>query len=164
MLTPKTLVPYVVTVNMPTDATTESSWNPFHAIVRRKVLAGFEALNRRDSSVALGVMAPDVRYTFEGANALGGTRVTRAGVAKWFTRLLKLVPPSFRILRLDVIGWPWRTRVYNLFENHGTLGVQTLELRWGRAVRIHTFVDTAALASTLDATGDAEAHAAQIEE
>jgi ketosteroid isomerase-like protein len=44
-------------------------------------------------------------------------------------------------------------------------GVQLIELVWGKAARIHTYVDTAKVARALDALaahGVAEAHAAPI--
>lgn len=95
-------------------------------------------------------MAPDVQYTFEGAHSLGGTRVSRAGVEKWFARLLRLLPGKFTLRSVEVA--PWRSTVYTVFEDvvtpqygepYRNHGVQIVELRWGSAVRIHTYVDTA---------------------
>src|SRR5947199_5879690 len=71
--------------------------NPYHAVVRRKVIHSFRRLNERDPSAALALMADDVRYTFSGDHALGGTRVSRAGVEKWFGRLLRLFRSTFRL-------------------------------------------------------------------
>ena len=63
------------------DATRDGfSFNPYHYIVRQKVLRSFAHLSVGDASEALALMARDVTYTFEGEHALGGTRISRAGV------------------------------------------------------------------------------------
>lgn len=148
--------------------------NPYHAVVKRKVLASFRGLTAHDPGPALALMATDVRYTFEGEHALGGTRVSRAGVQKWFTRLLRLLPGQFAIREVRVTGWPWSTRVVTRFEHHVVPpegpaywgpGVQIVDLRWGKATQIHTYVDTAKLVETLTAmaaAGQAEAMAPPI--
>lgn len=148
--------------------------NPYHAIVRRKIIGSFRRLNERDPSAALALMASDVRYTFSGEHALGGTRVSRAGVEKWFGRLLRLFRSTFSLESVRVVGWPWRTEVFNVFEDrvvpevgeaYVNRGVQVVELRWGKAVRIETWVDTARVVRLLDglaAHGIAEAHAPPI--
>jgi ketosteroid isomerase-like protein len=157
------------------DATEDGfELNPYHAVVRRKVITSFRRLNERDPSAALALMASDVRYTFSGQHALGGTRVTRVGVEKWFGRLLRLFRSTFSLQSVRVVGWPWRTKVFNVFEDsvappfgepYVNRGVQVIELRWGKAVRIETWVDTASVVRVLDALashGLAEAHAAPI--
>ena len=157
------------------DATDDGlQLNPYHAVVRRKVIDSFRRLNERDPSAALALMADDVRYTFSGDHALGGTRVSRAGVEKWFGRLLRLFRSTFRLQSVRVVGWPWNTEVFNVFEDrvvpavgepYVNRGVQVVRLRWGRAVRIETWVDTARVVRLLDALaahGVEEAHAAPI--
>lgn len=159
------------------DATQDGfSLNPYRFIVRQKVLRSFAHLSIGDASQALALMARDVTYTFEGDHALGGTRVSRAGVEKWFARLLKLLPGRFQIRKVDVIGMPWRTRVYTVFEDTVTpafgapytnQGVQVVELEWGVAKRIHTYVNTDKVRRALDVLaehGVDEAHAAPITE
>jgi ketosteroid isomerase-like protein len=148
----------------------------YATILRRKVRSSFDALNRRDPSVALSLMAPAVHYRFEGIHALGGERVTRAGVAKWFDRLFRLFESAFTIVSIDVVGWPWRSIVYTTFEDRVTPrvgapyvnhGVQVAEVRWGRAVKIRTYLDTGrieAVLSDLARTGVDEAAAPPIEE
>jgi ketosteroid isomerase-like protein len=132
---------------------------PYHAIVRSRVRAAFDALNRRDPGPALEIMADDVRYTFAGDHALGGTRVTKDAVARWMQRLFRLFHNRFRIVAIDVVGAPWSTTVFTRFEDsvepavgapYVNGGVQVIELRWGKAVRIHTHVDTALLVRALD--------------
>jgi len=151
-----------------------TSLNPYHAVVRGKVLAAFRGLSVHDAAPALALMAEDVRYTFEGQHALGGTRVSRRGVERWFGRLFQLLPGPFVIDGVSVDGWPWATRVVTRFrhyvappggEPYWGAGVQLVDLAWGEARYIHTYVDTARLVDTLDALaaqGETEAHADPI--
>lgn len=134
------------------------SLDVYRNIVRGKVIDSFAHLSQGDASRALGLMATDVEYTFEGSHALGGTRVSRAGVEKWFARLLRLLPGKFTLRSVEVVGAPWRSTVYTVFEDvvtpqygepYRNHGVQIVELRWGTAVRIHTYVDTAKVAHAL---------------
>jgi ketosteroid isomerase-like protein len=157
------------------DQTSDVTCNPYHAVVRSKILAAFRGLTRHDPVPALAVMAEDVTYTFDGDHALGGTRVSRRGVARWFERLFRLLPGPFVVRSVEVTGWPWSTAVVTRLEHEITLpdgatywapAIQTLELRWGSAVRIRTRVlDEAKLVGTLEAmaaSGNPEAKAAQI--
>lgn len=159
----------------PVDQTADAaSIDPFRAVVRSKVLHSFARLSEGDPSAALALMRDDVEYTFEGEHALGGTRVSRAGVERWFGRLLRLLPGRFTLRSVEVAGWPWRATVYTVFEDevhpafgapYRNHGVQIVELHWGRAVRIHTYVDTAkvrAALAVLSAEGVAEAAAPPI--
>ncbi|MBS2017401.1 MAG: nuclear transport factor 2 family protein [Deltaproteobacteria bacterium] len=162
-------------MTLPLDGPREAfSLDPFRLVVRARVRRSFARLSEGDPSAALALMRDDVRYTFEGAHALGGTRVSRAGVERWFGRLLRLLPGRFTIRRVDVVGWPWRATVYVVFEDevrpaygapYRNHGVQVVELAWGKAARIHTYVDTAKVSRALDvlaASGVEEAHAAPI--
>jgi ketosteroid isomerase-like protein len=163
------------TSDEPVDSTDDGfSLGPFRAVVRGKVLSSFERLSEGDASRALGLMAPDVTYTFEGSHALGGTRTSRAAVERWFARLLRLLPGKFTIRSVEVVGWPWRATVYTVFEDvvhpafgepYRNHGVQVTDLEWGTAVRIHTYVDTAKVERalrTLAEHGVAEAEAPPI--
>jgi ketosteroid isomerase-like protein len=159
----------------PLDATHDGvSLDPFRLVVRHRILRTFERLSAGDPAYALDQMADDVEYTFEGDHALGGTRVSRAGVARWFDRLLRLLPGQFTIRSVQVVGWPWRALVYTVFEDvvrpavgapYRNHGVQIVELHWGTAVRIHTYVDTAKIERALRelaAAGISEAAAPPI--
>ncbi len=161
----------------PVDSTDDGfSLSPYDAVVRGKVLRSFEHLNRGDASVALGLMDDKVRYRFEGEHALGGERISRKGMELWFSRLFRLLRSRFVLRSIKVTGWPWATTVYTVFDDHVTPmvgtpyvnhGVQIADLRWGKAVRIRTFIDTALMQRALDemaAAGIAEAHAAPIVE
>ncbi len=134
------------------------SLDPFRAIVQGKVLHSFERLSEGDPSAALALMHRDVTYTFEGRHALGGTRVSRQGVERWFGRLLRLLPGRFTLRSIEVVGWPWRSTVYTVFEDevrpaagapYRNHGVQVVHLAWAQAVRIHTYVDTALVEAAL---------------
>lgn len=165
--------PMIPTSNV--DATHDGlTLNPYHAVVRGKVLDAFRGLTAHDPEPALALMADDVRYTFEGEHALGGTRVTKTGVRKWFDRLLRLSPGAFVIRSVEVSGWPWSTRVVTTFEHYVAPpgeepywgpGVQIADLEWGAARKIRTYVDTGRLQhalGALHASGIEEAHAAPI--
>ncbi len=140
------------TVTTPVDATDDGlSTDVFRNVVRGKVIHAFEALNRQDAGPVLALMADDVRYTFAGDHALGGTRVSKQGVSTWFDRLFSLLPSQFTIRSVEVVGWPWRSTAYVVFEDsvspkvgqsYRNQGVQVVEMVWGKAVSIHTFVDT----------------------
>jgi ketosteroid isomerase-like protein len=161
----------------PVDATDDGfSVNPWRAVVRGKVIDGFRRLSEGDPSAVLAVMADDVEYTFEGRHALGGTRVSKRGVERWFGRLLRLIPGRFTLRSVEVVGGPAVCTVFTVFEDqvkpligaaYRNHGVQVAELRWGRAVRVHTYVDTAlveAALATMVAAGVEEAGAPPITE
>lgn len=165
------------TVTAAVDSTRDGfSLNVYRNIVRGKVIDSFARLNEGDATRALGLMSDDVHYTFEGAHALGGTRVSKQGVEKWFARLFRLIPGRFTLRSVEVVGGPWRSTVYTVFEDvvtpawgeaYRNHGVQVVELEWGTAVRIHTYVDTAKVEralAVLAAHGVSEAAAAPIVE
>lgn len=162
-------------MTLPLDGPRDAfSIDPFRLVVRARVRRSFARLSEGDPSAALALMSENVRYTFEGDHALGGTRTSRAGVERWFGRLLRLLPGRFTIRSVDVVGWPWRATVYVVFEDevrppvgerYRNHGVQIVELVWGKAARIHTYVDTAKVSRALDvlaAAGIEEAHSAPI--
>lgn len=137
----------------PVDQTSDGlTLDPFAAIVRSKVLHSFARLSEGDPSAALALMDERVHYTFEGDHALGGTRTDREAVARWFERLLRLLPGRFAIKRIAISGWAARATVTVVFEDtvrpafgepYTNHGVQVTELRWGKATRIQTYVNTA---------------------
>lgn len=132
----------------------------WHALVRRQMTLVYEALSRGDARPALARMAQDVEYAFPGDHALGGTRTSRAGVARWFARFFRLVPGPFVIEDMQVSGPPWATRVVTIFEHEVSIpgegtyrgpAIQIAEFRWFRAVRLRTSVDAARLTRMLAA-------------
>lgn len=155
------------------------SMNPFVWVVRQRVRHSFAALSRQDPSAALALMGDDVQYSFDtptARHALAGTRHTKAAVEQWFARLLRLLPGQFNIQSVEVSGWPWLAQVKVRFEDRVTpqfgppytnQGQQDVELRWGRAVHIHTQVETVKIQAALDHLvrhGVTEAAAPPIEE
>jgi ketosteroid isomerase-like protein len=155
---------------------TDGSWtlNPYRAAVKRKVLAAFSALNRRDYEVTLSLMADDVHYCFEGQHALGGERFSKAAVRFWFERLWRLLRSDFHVYDVAVSGMPWNTTVVMRFADHVqpafgpayvNHGVQVSRLRWGTVVDVYTAVDVQKLTTVLaamSAAGIAEAAAPPI--
>jgi ketosteroid isomerase-like protein len=155
---------------------TDGSWtlNPYRAAVKRKVLAAFSALNRRDYEVTLSLMADDVHYCFEGQHALGGERFSKAAVRLWFERLWRLLHSDFHVYDVAVSGMPWNTTVVVRFADHVrpafgpayvNHGVQVSRLRWGTVVDVYTAVDVKKLTTVLavmSQAGVAEAAAPPI--
>lgn len=148
----------------------------YHTIVKRKVRASFEKhLAAGDYEAVLKDFAPDVRYTFAGDNALGGTRHSRDGVRRWFQRLFVVFPKlRFEIGSLLVKGWPWNTTIVLEWTDRAepsggsayvNEGVHVMRMRWGRVIAIHAYLDTEKMSRTcarLAEHGLAEAGAEQI--
>ena len=147
----------------------------YHHVVKTKVRRSFDGLNRRDTSVLLGGLHPQVRYRFVGDHALGGERTSVDGVGRWFERVFRLFPDlQFDVLDVVVDGWPHRTRVMTRVAISSSVNgdpysnemMQAVELRWGRITSIETLEDTLKLRRALDglaAAGVAEADATPIE-
>lgn len=164
-----------VTGALEVDATSDGgSLNVYRNIVRSRVIQAFSRMSEGDSSAALALMDDHVHYWFSGQHALGGERTSKAAIAKWFERLFRLFESRFVVRSVEVAGWPWSSTVVTVFEDHvrprgGTAYVnpcvQVTRLRWGKAVAIRTYVDTARIEhalSELFANGVAEAHAPPI--
>lgn len=148
----------------------------YHAIVRRRILHVFDAVNHGDARPVLNQFARRFEHTFLGDDhALGGTRRTLAATQKWYDRLYRLLPDiCFDLKEISVSGGPWNTIVVVAWEetNSGTDGVRTynrgyhvVQLSWARATRLVICPDTAGLKTTLDRlalAGNTEAHAAPI--
>lgn len=147
----------------------------YHAIVRQRVRALFEAVNRGDAEPVLAAFAPTFEHAFLGDSALGGARRTPATTRAWYDRLYRLLPDiHFDVRSIAVTGWPWNTVVVIDWDetNSGTDGVRTdnrgihvLNLRWGRATRLVICPDTAGLVATLERlarAGNSEALAAPL--
>ena len=124
----------------------------YHSIVRRRVRAVFECLNRGDWLSVLEDVAEDVHHVFPGDHALGGERHSREAVARWFGRLFRLFPnPDFDVLRVASRGWPWNTwvavewidrvtpREGSPYVNEGT---HWIGVHWGKVTAIHAYLDS----------------------
>jgi ketosteroid isomerase-like protein len=126
-------------------------FNPFKTVLKRKILSGFDQLNRGNYKPLVNLFADNVHYWFGGDHSLGGERYSKHAVELWFERLLRLLPSNFKINSLSIYGPPWRTDViieftdtvspaYGAFyTNHG---IQKIKIVWGKAVDIRTYVDT----------------------
>lgn len=153
--------------------------NPFAAVVQRRVRQSFDALSRQEAQPALALMDDKVVYTFDAVtsrHALAGTRHSKQAVARWFERLFALLPGQFKVLGIEVAGWPWHAKVSVHFEDrvqprfgeaYVNRGRQDVELRWGRATRVHTHVDSNKVVHALEVLarhGVPEASMAPIED
>ena len=148
----------------------------YHALTKRIARSAFEDLSSRNLEPLLDRCAPDVRHTFSGAHALGGTRHSRKALRRWLERLFRLFPElTFTIRDMMATGPPWNTRLAIAWGDQGVAadgidyeneGIHRLRLEWGRLVELHAKLDTQHLARTLDrmaAAGIDEAAADPIE-
>jgi len=148
----------------------------YHALTKRIARNAFGDLSNRNLDPLLDRCAADVRHTFAGAHALGGTRHTRAAFRAWLDRLFRLFPElTFTIRDMMATGPPWNTRLAIAWRDQGTAadgvdyeneGVHLLRLKWGRLVALEAQLDTQHLKRTLDrmaAAGIDEATADPIE-
>ena len=148
----------------------------YHALTKRIARSAFEDLSSRNLEPLLDRCAPDVRHTFSGAHALGGTRHSRRALRRWLERLFRLFPElTFTIRDMMATGPPWNARLAIAWRDQGVAadgvdyeneGIHRLRLEWGRLVELHAKLDTQHLARTLDrmaAAGIDEAAADPIE-
>jgi ketosteroid isomerase-like protein len=148
----------------------------YRRIVERRIRTAWRHLGRRDYRYVLDQFAPRFEYSFAGDHALGGTRHSRESMTGWFERLFELFPGiRFEVRDVLVRGWPWSTRAVVLVDvNTDVAGepyrnevAQTLELRWGKIVRMRNLEDTQKLDGALRklaAAGVSEAALAAIED
>jgi ketosteroid isomerase-like protein len=149
----------------------------YHAIVKRITRNAFEDLSNRNLGPLLDRCAPDLRHTFAGDHALGGTRRSREAFRAWMERLYRLFPElQFHIRDVMLTGPPWNTRLAVTWTDRGVAadgveyendGVHILRLKWGRLVELNARLDTQHLKHTLDrmaAAGIDEAAADPIED
>lgn len=149
----------------------------YHAIVKRRLLNSFAALNRGNYPVITRQFSKDATHWFSGTgHPLAGLRRSQASIFAWYDRLARLMPDlRFDIEQVAVSGWPWRTvamlswsdalhdRVGKAYANRG---VHLIQLRWGKVVDLQVYCDTEYLQGYFDALaqqGVAEASAAPIE-
>lgn len=125
--------------------------NPYKIVLKKKILYGFEQLNQGDYKPLTELFSDNVHYYFAGDHALGGERFTKKAVEQWFERLLRLLPSKFTIKSILIHGMPWNTDVVIEFqdtvspiniESYVNDGIQKVKIIWGKAVNIHTYVDT----------------------
>ncbi|PSQ97127.1 MAG: hypothetical protein BRD55_04280 [Bacteroidetes bacterium SW_9_63_38] len=79
----------------------------YHAIVKRIARTAFEDLSDRSLTPLLDRRASDLRHTFAGNHALGGTRRSQEAFRAWMERLYRLFPElEFTIHDILVAGPP----------------------------------------------------------
>jgi ketosteroid isomerase-like protein len=147
-----------------------------HHIVRRATHHLYAALNVGDPVPMLDAFGKRFAYTFVGVgHPLAGTRRSRADMRAQLERVLRLFPGiRFEVADVLVTGPLWDTRVAVVASIDARLSdgssyrndlVQLLRLRWGRVVRVRTFVDTSRLTEAfrrLERFGITEAGAAPV--
>lgn len=125
--------------------------NPYKIVLKRKILRGFEQLNQGNYKPLIDLFSNNIHYRFEGNHALGGERFTKEAVDIWFQRLLRLLPSKFKIKSISIYGAPWNTKVFIEFQDtvsphniepYINDGIQKVKIVWGKAVDVHTYVDT----------------------
>ncbi len=144
----------------------------YKTIVKRKVRTAWRQLDARDYPYVIDQFASSFEYRFVGDHAMGGVRHTRAAMEAWFERIFRLFPHiRFELEDVLVGGPPWRTRAVALVRvdagDYRNELAQTIDIRWGRIVRINTLEDTQKLAAALAALaagGVEEAAAPPIED
>ncbi|MHC9043958.1 nuclear transport factor 2 family protein [Microbacterium saperdae] len=144
-------------------------------IVRRKVRRTFEQINTGDYAAMVDGLSDEFEYVFHGEHALGGRRVTKDAMNRWWERTLSVLPgATFDVREVLVNGGPWKTRVAvrsvvsgplpdgELYEN---TVFQFMTITWGKVTAVETVEDLQVLERALrkvaDA-GNAEAVAAPI--
>lgn len=125
--------------------------NPYKIVLKRKILNGFHQLSRGNYKPLTKLFSDNIHYSFEGNHALVGERFTKKTVELWFERLLRLLPSKFEIKSMLIHGMPWNTDVVIEFQDtvsppnvepYINNGIQKVKIIWGKAVDIHTYVDT----------------------
>ena len=130
----------------------------YHSIVRSRVRALFDAVNRGDADPVLRLFARRFEHSFVGDHALGGVRTTLPATRGWYERLYRLLPDIRFDLRGVHVSGTDGVRTHNS-------GVHVLHLRWGHATKLIICPDTTGLKSTLErlaAAGNVEAEAPPI--
>ena len=154
----------------------ERSGVVYHAIVKKKVRALFDAVSRGDAGPVISSFSTRFEHTFLGeGHAMAGTRTSRDKVAAWYGRLYRLLPDiRFDVSDIAVSGPPWNTIAVVTWRetNSGSDGVPTSAsgynvafISWGRMTRLLICPDVNVLKATLDRLfekGNNEAHAEPI--
>lgn len=84
----------------------------YHGIVRARVRALFDAVNRGDAQPVIAARANLSDRFGDGHALFGGSRTPLAAVRDWYGRLYRLRPDiHFDLERIDVAGPPWNTVV-----------------------------------------------------
>ena len=135
------------------------SLNPYRWILKTRIVKGFNELNKQNYHYLTNLFDENVQYEFEGDHTLGGSRTSKIGVEKWFERLLLLLPSQFSINSITVSGPVWETTAIIEFTDTVTPkfgqpyknnGIQVVKLKFGKAYKIHTYVNTYKIITALN--------------
>lgn len=149
----------------------------YHAIVKRRLLRSFEALNRGDYQAITRQFGEGAVHWFSGiSHPLSGTRRDSAGIQAWYERLARLMPDlRFDIENVAVSGPPWNTVAMLQWSDalhdragkaYANRGVHLIRIAWGKVVELQVYCDTEYLNGYFDALasqGVDEALSAPIE-
>ncbi len=75
----------------------------YHFVVKQIVRESFRRLSQGNYEAAMNLTAEQCHYHFIGRHALGGHRRSRALIAKWFERFLRILP-GFQFKPVNVTG------------------------------------------------------------
>jgi ketosteroid isomerase-like protein len=132
----------------------------YHTIVRYLARKSFNRLSEGDYEYFLRLCSKDVVHTFRGApNALAGTRRGQEMLRRWLERVMILFKGlRFTLFAVSSSGWPWNTVVFVEWTDRTTArdgepyvndGVHVIRMRWGKAVSITAYNDSASVERTL---------------
>jgi len=144
-------------------------------IVEKRIRQTFDHVNHHRWDEAVEAVAPHIHHRVSGVHALGGERVGKEAVRRWFERLGHVLPNlNIKVNKIWVKGWPWDTTVFVQWDSKATLlngasyinhGLHVFTLRWGKVFALEEFQDSQAAAFGLGgqaASGLKEAAAEQI--
>ena len=128
----------------------------YQAIVRRRARSIFRRVSEGDYEPILQSMADDLRHTYLGTHAGGGTRRSIDGVRLWFERTYRLFPGlRHDVKEILVRGGPWNTVVAVQWVGHVKSpkleealkfeGVHIVRFRWGRVTEIIAYPESGKL-------------------
>ncbi len=82
----------------------------YNKIIKNKVRKSFDLVNNHRHAELVATMVSDVRHSFAGSHALGGTRNNKASVQQWLERLGRVMPNlKVTVGNVAVKGWPHNT-------------------------------------------------------
>ncbi|CAH0198424.1 hypothetical protein SRABI76_01953 [Microbacterium oxydans] len=134
-------------------------------IVRNKVRNTFEQINLGNYAAMVAGLSDEFEYVFRGEHALGGRRVTKEAMNRWWERTLSVLPGAkFDVQEVLVNGGPWKTRiaVRSLVsgplpdgERYENTVFQFMTLTWGKVTAVETVEDLQILERALKKVADA---------
>lgn len=137
----------------------------YSMIVRRKVRSTFDQINAGNYAAMVDGLASPFEYVFHGQHALGGRRVTKDAMNRWWERTLNLLPGAkFDVQEVLVNGGPWNTRIAVRSRVSGPLPggalyentvFQFMTLKWGKVTSVETVEDLQILERALKVVADA---------